>query len=393
MTTQSWFLKDCNAFLPERGFRPRTGIRIRNGRIAAVGTDLKVPRGATVFDAQGAWTTPGLIDAHTHMGLKDHLFSESDVNEKSDPVTPFAQVTDAINPLNDVFPQALRNGVTTVMVLPGSTNVFGGLGALIKTYGRIIDSMILRAPAAMKMALGANPKNAYGSRGNSPATRMGNAYIMRKVFRQALEYRQRRKRKAQNRPDTDIGLENVLQVLDGRLPARIHCHRADDIMTALRIADEFGFHCCLDHVTEGYLIADELVRRKTSCFVGPSLIPPAKQENARKGFANVARLRRAGVRIAIITDHGVEPCWYLAVFAGIAVREGLPEEDALQAITSWPAEMMGIRRRVGRLAGGLDADIAVWDRHPLFMGKPVQVFAAGEPVIGESRDHPADENR
>ncbi len=378
MTTTTWLIKDCNAFLPGAGFRARSGILLRNGKVAAVGPDLKAPRGANVFDAQGAWATPGLIDAHTHMGMKDHPFDDNDVNEKSAPVTPFADVLDAINPFNEVFAHAVLNGVTSVMVLPGSTNILGGTGAVIKTYGTVVDRMAVRAPAAMKMALGSNPKKAYGAKGREPHTRMGNAHLMRQAFRDALAYR--KKRRAKKTVEPDLGYDNILRVLSGKLPARVHCHRADDIMTALRIADEFGFKPCLDHVTDGYLLADELARRKIDCFIGPNFDPPAKQENVRKGYANAVKLRRAGVRIAIISDHGVDPCWFLPIFAGIAVREGLPEEDGLRAITEWPAAMMGVERRIGRLAKGLDADVALWSRHPLYMGKAVRVWAGGEPA-------------
>ncbi len=381
MTASTWLIKDCNAFLPGRGFCPHVGIAIRQGKIADVGRDLKPARGATVFDAQGAWVTPGLIDGHTHLGMKDHPFDENDVNEKSVPLTPYANVLDAINPFNEVFAHAVLNGVTAVMALPGSTNILGGLGAVIKTYGAVIDRMTVRAPAAMKMALGSNPKNAYGAKGRgTPHSRMGNAYLMRKAFNDALAYRKRRKPGAKNPADPDIGNDNILQVLSGRLPARIHCHRADDIMTSLRIADEFGFKPCLDHVTEGYRLADELARRKIDCFVGPNFAPAVKQENVRKGYANAVKLRQAGVRIAIISDHGVDPCWFLPIYAGIAVREGLNEDDGLRAITEWPADMMGVQRRIGRLAKGLDADIAVWNRHPLYMGKAMRVWTAGNPA-------------
>ncbi len=383
MTASARLIKDCNAFVPGEGFRPQTGILIREGVVAGIGKDLKVPRDAEVYDAKGAWTTPGLVDGHTHLGLQDRPFAQSDVNEKSDPVTPYIRVIDAINPFNEEFPPTLLSGVTTVMVVPGSANIFGGLGALIKTYGTVVDRMVLRVPEGMKMALGHNPKNSYGSKGTAPVTRMGNAYLMRKIFVQALEYRSRRKSDKEDRRERDIGLEHVLEVLEGRLSARIHCHRADDIMTALRIAEEFDFNCCFDHATEGYLVADELLARDVPCFIGPNLSPPSKQEVIRKGFGNAVKLRNAGVRFAIVSDHGVDPCWYLSVLAGLAVREGLSEDDGLQAITNWPAEIMGISDRVGVLKEGVDADIVTWDKHPLLMGKPVTVFAAGRPVVEE----------
>ena len=379
MASATWLIKDCLAFLPEQGFCARMGIVLRAGRIVSVGRDLKGPQGAKVFDAQGAWTTAGLVDGHTHMGLKDHPFNDGDVNEKSDPVTPYVQAIDAINPFNEVFAQALLSGVTTVMTLPGSTNVLGGLGALIKTYGTVVDRMALQPAAAMKMALGTNPKNAFGARNQIPFTRMGSAYLLRNTFDRALEYRRRRAQRGGRTP-LDRGLENVLQVLSGQLPARIHCHRADDIMTALRLADEFGFQPCLDHATDGHLVVEELVRRDTPCFCGPNLGPPAKPENARKGYGNAVKLRQAGVRVALVSDHGVDPCWYLPVYAGLAVREGMMEDDALCAITAWPADIMGVGHRVGSLAKGRDADVVIWDRHPLFMGKPVRVYAAGQPV-------------
>ncbi len=346
-----------------------------------MGKGLKAPRGVKVFDAQGAWITPGIIDGHTHMGMKDHPFNENDSNEKSAPLTPYINAIDAINPFNEVFAHAALNGITSVMVLPGSTNIFGGTGALIKTYGTLIDQMALRSPAAMKMALGYNIKNAYGAKGNGmPFSRMGNAYLMRKAFGDALAYQKKRKSKAAERIDPNMGHDNVLKVLSGRLPARIHCHRADDIMTALRIADEFGFKPCLEHVTEGYLVAGELARRKIDCFVGPNFEPATKQETVREGYANTVKLHKAGVRIAMISDHGVNPCWFLPIYAGIAVREGLPEEDGLRAITQWPADMMGVGRRIGRLSKGSDADIVVWNRHPLYMGKATHVWINGSMI-------------
>ncbi len=385
MSEMYHFIKDCNAFLPDRGFCPGTNILMHEGLIEDIGKNVTPPSDSEVFDAQGAWATPGLIDGHTHLGLKEAPFNDNDVNEKSNPVTPYAQVIDAINPFNEMFPRALLNGITTAMVVPGSANVFGGLGALIKTSGTSLDSMVVKHPAGMKMALGANPKNSHG-KDNNVATRMGTAYTMRKVFIDALEYRKRRHRKDndKDRPTKDIGLENVLAVLSGELQARIHCHRADDLMTALRIAEEFGFTPCLDHATEGYLVREELAERQIPCFLGPITGTPTKQETIKKTVLNAVELNRAGVKFAIVSDHSVEPSWYLPIYAGLAVREGLSEDDGLQAITNWPAEIMGVDDRLGRLAAGADADVVVWDRHPLFLGKPTKVYTTGQPVCRET---------
>lgn len=377
-----FLVKDALAFLPGEGFTPGVGVLCRNGRISALGRDLKAPPGCPVFDAGGAHLTPGLVDGHTHLGLSEPPEVDlPDFNEKSSPVTPQLRVTDAINPWSRSFPMALANGVTTVGITPGSTNVIGGQSAILKTGGGSLREMIIRDPAGLKMALGQNPKKCFGSRDQGPVTRMGVAYLVRDTFHRALEYREKRRRgRGPSRPPRDLGLESVLAVLEGRMPARIHCHRADDIATALRLADEFSFPFCLEHASEAWRLAEELARRDVPCFIGPNFNLPQKDENAFKGFTTASVLRRAGVRFALITDHFIEPVWFLPVAAGLAARQGLDRDDALRAITSWPAEIMGIAGRLGSLAPGLDADLVAWDGHPLALARPTRVFLNGREV-------------
>jgi len=386
MPRKTLVLKDCNAFLPDKGFLQGIGIAVRNGKITRIGKSLRPPKGAHVVDAKGACATPGLIDGHTHLGMSE--VGDADYNESTDPVTPFLRVTDAINPLNPDFRLSLANGITTAMVCPGSANVFGGLLVIMKTRGRRLSDMILRDPAGLKMALGQNPKRGYGGKGKLPGSRMGSAYLARKTIEKAKEYRKKRAKRGDKKAERDLGMENVLGLLQRKYPARWHCHRADDIMTAVRIAEEFGFDVCIDHATESYLVASELADRDIPCFVGPSFGVPSKNEVVYKGFSTARKLREAGVRFAIITDHGVEPCWFLPVAAGLAARQGLDADDALRAITSWPAEIMGIDKQVGKLAPRSDADIVLWDRSPLELGKPEAVYVNGSLVTEEELNTP-----
>ncbi|NOZ24158.1 MAG: amidohydrolase [Planctomycetes bacterium] len=386
MPAHTLVLKDCNAFLADKGFLPRVGIAVRNGKIIRIGKDIRHPKGAQIVDAKGACVTPGLIDGHTHLGMSE--VGDADYNEATDPVTPYLRVADAINPLNPDFRLSLANGITTVMVCPGSANVFGGLLVIMKTRGRRLRNMLLQDPAGMKMALGQNPKRGYGGKGKLPASRMGSAYLARNTFAKAKEYRKKRAKRGDKKASRDLGMEHILGLLDGKYPARWHCHRADDIMTAVQIAEEFGFDVCIDHATESYLVASELADRDVPCFVGPSFGIPGKNEVVYKGFTTARKLREAGVRFAIITDHGVEPCWFLPVAAGLAARQGLAADDALRAITSWPAEIMGIDKRVGKLAPGCDADIVIWDRSPLQLGKPEAVYVNGAIVTEKELNTP-----
>ena len=372
------------AFLPGKGYVEGMDILCSGGKIRALRRGLKAPAGAEIFDAAGAPVTPGLIDAHTHLGMKE--LGDGDVNEKSDPVMPFLDARDAVNPWQPEFFRALMNGITTVMVTPGSTNLVGGTAVLMKTRGHVLDAMILKHHAAMKMALGQNPKRAYGEKGRMPGSRMGSAYLLRKAFHEARAYRAKRARRGGNRPETDHGKERLLDVLDGKIPAKIHCHRADDIMTALRLADEFGFRFTLDHVTEAFRMTDELARRKVDCILGPYMNVYNKPETRWKGYHNPVALRAAGLRFALTTDHSVDPCWHLPVTAGLAVREGLAPDDALRAITEWPAAIVGLDKRVGMLKAGLDADLVVWDGDPLKLARPVAVVVDGCRVRDAERE-------
>lgn len=368
---------------------PDGQILVDGGRIVAVGTDLDVPEGTEVFDASGCLVTPGLVDAHTHIGLDEEAirWEGADYNETSDPVTPHMRGIDGINPQDEAFRLALQGGVTAAVTGPGSANVIGGTFAAIRLYGRTADEMVLKDPAAMKAAFGENPKGCYGQQGRkAPVTRMGVAALLRetlaKTKRYAEEIEAAEKDETKTRP-YDIKLEAMLPVIRGEIPLKCHAHRADDMLTAIRVAEEFGIRLTLDHCTDGHLIADVLAEKGCPVLVGPSLGNKSKFELKNKTFATPGILYKAGLSVCIITDAPVIPLYYLALCAGLAVREGLPEEEAWRTITLNPARVAGVDDRIGSLEPGKDADIAVFTSDPLhdIQATAKQVFVCGKPVL------------
>ncbi len=341
-------------------------LLIDQGKIAAIGTDLPVPPGAEVIDACGRLVTPGCIDAHCHIGLDNEAmgWEGADYNEIVDPLTPQMRAIDSINPLDPGFADAVRGGVTTACTGPGSANVVGGTFAVIKLQGKRVDKMILKNPAAMKCAFGENPKGCYGKNGSkAPMTRMGTAALLREILFRAKRYRE--DQLAGKNPNFDMKLEAMLPVLSGEIPLKCHCHRADDILTAVRIVREFGLRATLDHCTDGALIADELAEEGFPVLIGPSLGHKSKIELANKSFTTPGILNRAGLPVCIITDAPVIPLQYLPMCAGLAVNSGLDLTEAWKAITINPAKVLGVDDRVGSLEVGKDADIVIWTADPL----------------------------
>ena len=341
-------------------------LLIDQGKIAAIGTDLPVPPGADVIDARGRLVTPGCIDAHCHIGLDNEAmgWEGADYNEIVDPLTPQMRAIDSINPLDPGFADAVRGGVTTACTGPGSANVVGGTFAVIKLQGKRVDRMILKNPAAMKCAFGENPKGCYGKNGSkAPMTRMGTAALLREILFRAKRYRE--DQLAGKNPNFDMKLEAMLPVLSGEIPLKCHCHRADDILTAVRIVREFGLRATLDHCTDGALIADELAEEGFPVLIGPSLGHKSKIELANKSFTTPGVLNRAGLTVCIITDAPVIPLQYLPMCAGLAVNSGLDLTEAWKAITINPAKVLGVDDRVGSLEVGKDADIVIWTADPL----------------------------
>ena len=341
-------------------------LLIDQGKIAAIGTDLPVPPGADVIDARGRLVTPGCIDAHCHIGLDNEAmgWEGADYNEIVDPLTPQMRAIDSINPLDPGFADAVRGGVTTACTGPGSANVVGGTFAVIKLQGKRVDKMILKNPAAMKCAFGENPKGCYGKNGSkAPMTRMGTAALLREILFRAKRYRE--DQLAGKNPNFDMKLEAMLPVLSGEIPLKCHCHRADDILTAVRIVREFGLRATLDHCTDGALIADELAEEGFPVLIGPSLGHKSKIELANKSFTTPGVLNRAGLTVCIITDAPVIPLQYLPMCAGLAVNSGLDLTEAWKAITINPAKVLGVDDRVGSLEVGKDADIVIWTADPL----------------------------
>ena len=341
--------------------------------ITAVGPMEALPAGYSgpVLDAGGGHIFPGLVDAHCHLGLwGDGLgFEADDGNESTDPCTPHLRGLDGVNPLDRCFQEARRGGVTTVLTGPGSANPIAGQFLALKTTGRWVDEMVVKAPAAMKFALGENPKSVYNERKETPITRMATAALIRENLSKAQEY-QAKQAKAQDDPDTDPPdfdpkLEALLPVLRGILPAHFHAHRADDIATAVRISREFGLNFAIVHGTEGYKVAPLLASAGVPVITGPCLTDRSKPELVGQTLDNPVLLAQAGVKVAICTDHPVIPIQHLPICAAMAVRAGMDPEDALAAVTRNPAEIAGLGDRLGVLAPGRDADIVVTQGHPL----------------------------
>ena len=385
-------------FLPEGELAPEHFIRVEGAEITAVGPmrDYAARVDEQVIDAAGAAVYPGFIDAHTHLGMfEDGLgFEGDDGNEDTDPCTPHLRAIDAVNPMDRCFQEAREAGITSVLTGPGSANPIGGQFAAIKTFGRCIDDMVIRAPAAMKFALGENPKSVYHDKSAAPVTRMATSALIREQLYKAQEYFEQKSRNAEDdQPDYDMKCESLGSLLRGEIPAQIHAHRADDIFTAARLAEEFGLRYAVVHCTQGYLAAQELAAKGISAMCGPLISDRSKPELRGSTPANPGILSRAGVKVCIVTDHPELPIQYLPLCAGIAVREGMVRAEALRAITLYPAQIAGIDGRVGSIEVGKDADLCLFQTDPLSVeGRPEWVMINGKIVFDRGEGVPNERN-
>ena len=321
-----------------------------------------------VIDVDGAWVLPGIIEAHSHIGITEEKVGTmgDDCNEGTSPVTPALRALDAVNPMDAAFHDAIQEGITSVMVGPGSANVVGGQFLFMKTHGRCIDEMVIKHPAAMKVAFGENPKNLYGGKDQMPATRMGIAAILRKTLFEAQQYK--KDKESGNLKKEDFEMEPWIPVLNKEIPLKAHAHRADDILTAIRIAKEFDVDITIDHGTEGHLITEEIAASGFPVILGPELSSRSKPEVQYMNFKTPGIMKEAGILFSITTDHPVSMIQYLPLCVGIAVKQGLPLEEGLKALTINAARICRVDNRVGSLKPGKDADIAI------FTGNPMEIF-------------------
>ncbi len=365
-------------------------VLLADGLIAAVeGPGFSVPSGFTVVDATGKWVLPGFIDAHAHAGVHEEAegWAGQDTNEMTDPVTAHVRALDAINPADLGFRDAITGGVLAVNINPGSGNPIGGQTAAVKCWGRSVDEMVMLAPAGMKSALGENPKRVYGERKETPATRLGIAAVIRGAFVAALNYQAKLAAAeidtspSRSVVERDLKLEALGRVLRREIPWRQHCHRADDIATAMRMAREFGYDLVIDHGTEAYLLADQIAAAGIPVVIGPLITSRSKVELRNRTLASPGLLAAAGVTIAITTDHPVVPIHFLVHQATLAVKEGLDPVTALRALTINPARIIGCADRIGSLTPGKDADVVIWSGDPLdVMSRAERAFVDGREI-------------
>ncbi|WP_130343951.1 amidohydrolase [Herbihabitans rhizosphaerae] len=362
-------------------------VLIDGDKIVAVGAeaDVDIPDDAEIVDAAGSWVLPGFVESHGHVGVGEEGegWAGNDVNEMTNPNGARLRALDGINAADEGFRDALAGGVTTVVVKPGSGNPIGGQTVAVKSWGRTADDMLLRQPISVKSALGENPKRVYGDRKELPSTRLGVAAVIRDAFTKAQDYVARKEHAAaEGKPfERDNTSEILAAVLAGELPWCQHTHRADDIATAIRLSEEFGYKLVVNHGTEGHLIADLLASKEIPVIIGPLFISRTKIEVRARSLRNPGILARAGVTIAITTDHPVVPINFLVHQATLAVKEGLDPDTALRSITVNPASIMGLDDRVGSLRAGLDADVVIWSGDPLdVMSRAERVFVSGREV-------------
>ncbi|MFW9852593.1 MAG: amidohydrolase [Candidatus Thorarchaeota archaeon] len=374
-------------------------IFIKDGKIEKIFEgDASIPEDYEIINAEGNYVLPGFIDSHTHQGLFDGSvgWAGFDGNEMTDPNTAYVRAIDAINPEDPGLEEARIGGVTTIQTGPGSGNVIGGTDSIIKTYckSKIVDDLILKFPSSMKAALGENPKRVYGTDKKLPSTRMGTAAVFRKAFVEAQNYIRKwdeyklKKREAEEKgekdkipsePERDLSKEMLVKVLNKEIPLNFHCHQANDIVTAIRLAEEFNIDLMLIHATEGHKIADYIAKKGVPCSVGPSLVGFEKVELRNITFETPYKLWKAGIKISIQSDSFTR-LRYFAILPCMAFKEGLPVNEALKSVTINAAEMIGVDDRIGSLEVGKDADIVIWTDHPIenFYAKNKLTFINGE---------------
>lgn len=359
-------------------------ILINQGKIVAMGENILIPKGVDVINAQGKVVMPGLIDAHCHVGIAEEVYQieGDDLNEGTNPVTPHLRALDGINPTDLAFDDAVRGGITTIGVAPGSANVIGGQVVVLKTYGQMVDQMIVKEPAGLKIAFGENPKRVYGENKKMPQTRMAVAGMLREIFVKTQNY-------AATPKERDIMLEPIVQVIKKEISLHAHAHRLDDIMTAVRISREFEMPLIIVHGTDSHKMAEDLAAWGIPVLSGPHLVSRAKVEMKDKTWKTPGLLVQAGVKVALITDHPVIPIQYLPLCASFAVRAGMSEENALKSITITPAEILGIAHRVGSLAEGKDADILIVSGSILSMESVVETVIINGQVVYKDQGEPA----
>ncbi|NLK09050.1 MAG: amidohydrolase [Firmicutes bacterium] len=362
-------------------------VLIEDGKIKALGKDLDLSSCRKIIDGKRRVATPGLIDAHTHLGLSESGVGREgrDTNEGTDPITPFCTARDGINMGDEAFEVFRKSGITVVGILPGSGNILGGTGLALKCRGMIVDEAVLKDPVGMKAALGENPKNAYGGRRQSPSTRMGSAALLRGALLRAKEYFEKLNATTDGSADfkKDWKSEALLPVIQKQIPLIIHCHRHDDIITAVRICKEFDVKYVLDHVTDGYLLKDIIKDESVHCAVGPTLHYGSKVENKERDFRTPVVFAREDIPFCFITDHPIVDGRNLILTASTATQWGMSDEDALKAITLGSAEHLGIDDKVGSLEPGKDADIVIWSANPLEFTSFVDVTIIDGEIVYE----------
>ncbi|KEZ48017.1 amidohydrolase [Metabacillus indicus] len=352
----------------------QSDLLVTGGKIKAIGKNLPAPPDAAIIECGEQFLFPGFIDVHTHLGLYDEGtgWAGNDANETIEVLSPHIRALDGVHPLDQGFKDAVRYGITTVHVMPGSANVIGGTTSVIKTHGINIKDMLVVETAALKIALGENPKRIHSHGNKDSITRMGIMGMLREAFYKA---------KCSMNDCDDFRSIPIKKVLNREIPVRIHAHRADDILSAIRFAEEFDLDLRIEHCTEGHLIADEFIGKNIKVSVGPTLTRKSKIELKNKSWETYQALADRGVEVSITTDHPYTPIQYLNVVASIAVREGFDEKLALESITITAAKNLMIDHLVGSLEPGKDADIVLWNHHPFhYLAKPGLTMINGKIV-------------
>ena len=366
----------------ENGFVKRD-LRVKDGKIQEIGEGLSPEQGEELLDAEGKYVTPGLIDAHSHICVSEEGIGAigDDCKDYSDALMPYLDTLDAINPFDLAVKSAVEAGVTAACTCPGSDSVIGGMCSVISLTGTVAEDMLLKGKAAVKCSFGENPKNAgYGFK-----SRMGNAWLLRKCIEDALEYRHHKEEaeKSGSYFRTDIGMENMLPLLNREIPLHAHVHRADDICTAIRIAREYNLRLVLVHCTDGVSVLDYLKQFDYPVILGPTINPRSKLECMAKRFETAGIMSRAGIKVCLTADHDVTPIYYLPVYGAQAVKAGLDEVEGLKALTRNPAEVLGIGGRKGEIKEGKDADLVIWSGRPFdSCTKAETVFIMGKKEAG-----------